>query len=432
MPELNPLLWLYRAVVPVASSALPLATPFSAKLRSALAGRRGLPERLAAAADQLQNCIWIHATSVGEYEQARPVISALREQYGDNAPPVAVTHFSPSGFEYARQRPSADFHDYLPFDRLSAMRKLMRLWNPRLLIFVKFDFWPNQIRAAHEHGVPMLLLAGSLQPCSLRLRPVARPFWRHLFDRFDHLGVCSEEDRDRFVRQLRVRCPVTVTGDTRAEQVILRYEASAGGEVASCLQHLGGSLLVLGSSWPPDEALWLQVLPDLLDRFGDLYCVLAPHEPRPERLADLERDLTRRGIATVRLSRLLATEQGVPADFRCILVDSVGVLAEIYRAGNLAYVGGSFTTGVHNTMEPAVASQPVLFGPVIQNAEEAGVLVRLGAGFVLRTPQEALARATTLLADRSRLESLGQMARQVVLSQRGATEKSLALMEPYL
>ena len=117
---------------------------------------------------------------------------------------------------------------------------------------------------------------------------------------------------------------------------------------------------------------------------------------------------------------------------RIILTDSIGVLAEIYRAGHLTYVGGSFTTGVHNTMEPAVASMPVLFGPVIHNAEEAGLLVRRGAGFVLDKPSEALAVAGGLLRDPARLASLGQTAREVVLDQRGATERTMAMIEPYL
>ena len=430
--DMSWLMYLYRAIVPPLSAALPLASPFSPKLKAALAGRRGLANRLVTAARHLQGCIWIHATSVGEYEQARPVINGLKDRYGDATPPIAVTHFSPSGYEYALKRPCADFHDYLPWDRLAHMRNLVRLWNPRLLIFIKFDFWPNQILAAHDAGVPLLLLAGSLQPRSFRLRAVAKPFWRNLFDRFTHLGVCTEEDQRRFRKDLKDHCPITVTGDTRAEQVILRFEASAGGPVATRLLALGGSRLILGSTWPPDEQLWLPILPDLLNRFHDLFCFLAPHEPRPERLTSLERQLAHRKIGVIRLSDFLNTAMQTSREIRCILVDSVGILAEIYRAGTLAYVGGSFTTGVHNTMEPAVASQPVLFGPVIQNAEEAGVLVQRGAGFVVETPPQALALASELLADSHRLTTLGQIARQVVMSQKGATEKSLALLEPYL
>jgi len=388
--------------------------------------------RIRQEADRLQGCVWVHVTSAGEYEQARPVIRALKDLPPGQAPPVAVTHYSPSGYEYARKRPSADFHDYLPLDRLAAMRDLVRMWRPRLLVFVKYDFWPNQILAAAEAGVPIVLIAGTLQPRSWRLRFLARSLFNYLFNQFSHLGVCSEEDRRRFVDLLKVRCPVTVTGDTRAEQVIDRFEGSADGRVAARLQALPGTRLILGSTWPRDESLWLPVLPELLGRFPDLSVVLTPHEPRPGRLADLEAKLARREIASIRLSRLLETPAGKPDAFRCVLVDSVGVLAEIYRAGTIAYVGGSFTTGVHNTLEPAVASLPVLFGPVIQNALEASRLIQAGAGFVGRKPAEAAARLTALLADRADLARRGRLAREVVLAQKGATARSLALLHPFL
>jgi len=417
----------YRLLAPALAAALPLARPFSAKLRDGLDGRRGLSERARAAAPRLRGAVWFHAASVGEYEQARPVIAALRAL--PDAPPVVVTHFSPSGRHYAARRPCADLHEWLPIDTPTAMAGLLEAWRPRALVFVKFDCWPNLVLEAAQRDVPVLLLAGTLQPRSWRLRPPLRPFFRALFDRFAALGVCTEEDRDRFTGRLGVRAPVTVTGDTRAEQVILRFEAAAGGEAVARLTARPGRRLVLGSTWPPDEALWLPVLPDLLARFPDLTVVLAPHEPSPPRLAELERRLAASGVATTRLSRLApAGEAGAAAGGRCVLVDSVGVLAEIYRAGALAYVGGSFTTGVHNTLEPAVASLPVLFGPVVHNAVEAEALIARGAGRIVRGPAAAAAAAVELLSDPARLAAAGAAARAVVLAQRGATDRSLALL----
>jgi 3-deoxy-D-manno-octulosonic-acid transferase len=379
------------------------------------------------------------------------------------------THFSPSGMDFARKHPGADLHDYLPLDRPRDMRRLVEAWQPRALVFVKFDVWPNLVLAARDAGVPVFLIAGSLQPRSGRLRWPARHLYRDVFDRFTALGVSTEEDRRRFTDQLAVQTPVHVTGDTRVEQVIVRYEQSASGAVAARLSRLGSRRLILGSTWPPDEDLWLPVLRPLLDRHPDLRVILCPHEPLPERLAALEGRLDQAGLRHRRLQGLLAdgaagagageagggvadaraggvadepgdAAAGAPADAAAtpeadpevVLVDSVGVLAEIYRAGTLAYVGGSFTTGVHNTMEPAIGGLPVLFGPRIHNAEEAGVLVRRGAGFVCTEPPEALARADALLADPDALHTAGEAARQVVLDQRGATERTLAMLRPYL
>jgi 3-deoxy-D-manno-octulosonic-acid transferase len=424
------LLGLYRGLSPALCGATRMAGPLSAKLAAGISGRKGLMDRLAAGAEKVRGGVWFHVTSVGEYEQARPIITALKER--PEPPPIAVTHFSPSGFDYAQGRPCADLHDYLPFDHPGDMARLMDLWCPRLLVFVKFDCWPNQVVSAAQRDIPVVLIAGSLQPHSARLNPLGRNLFRDVFNRFAHLGVCTPEDRERFIHRLGVTCPVTVTGDTRVEQVILRYEAARAGETAACLRELGGRLLILGSTWPPDEKLWLPVLGQLLERFPDLRVVLTPHEPTAARLESVEGSLDRRKIPCRRLTALMADPRGSVDPARVILTDSIGVLAEIYRAGHLTYVGGSFTTGVHNTMEPAVASMPVMFGPVIHNAEEAGLLVRRGAGFVLEKPRDALAVAGDLLNDPVRLKSLGETARQVVLDQRGATDRSMAMIEPYL
>ncbi len=422
----------YRFLSPGLAAIAPLAAPFLPKLREGLRGRRGLDARLAAATPAVQGCVWFHVTSVGEYEQARPLIAALRGRPG--CPPLVVTHYSPSGYHFAARRPCADLHEYLPLDTPRAMVRLVALWRPRLLVFVKFDCWPNQVLAASRAGVPVVMMAGSLRPGSARLHPLARPLYRDVFDRFAHIGVCTEEDRLRFVDTLKVRCPVSVTGDTRAEQVILRYESAQGGATAAALQALGGRLLILGSTWPPDEKLWLPVLARLRASLPDVRVVLTPHEPTPPRLAQLEAALEAAGLATARLSAVVAAA-GAPSGAAVpdvVLVDSIGQLAEIYRAGHLAYVGGSFTTGVHNTMEPAVAGMPVLFGPVIDNAEEAGELVRRGAGQVVREPEQALAAALRLLGDDETLRRAATAARDVVLAQRGATARSLAVLDPLL
>jgi len=423
------MLSLYRAVAPTMVTLAPVARPLIPKLQESLDGRRGVMDRLLAAAPELQGCLWIHASSVGEFLQGVPIINAVREQMGDQAPPIVVTHFSPSGYEFALKRKVADFHDYLPLDRHRDMVRLVEAWRPCALVYVKFDVWPNLVVAAQRARVPQFLMAGSLAPGSHRLRWPGNALYRDVFNRFTHLGVSTEEDRRRFVDDLGVTVPVTVTGDTRIEQVIVRYEQSQGGAVSERLLGLGGRLLVLGSTWPPDEKLWMPVLPELLERFPDVRVVLCPHEPIPARLKDIETSLAARKVTSTRLSALL---DGQGDEARVIVVDSVGVLAEIYRAGHLAYIGGSFTTGVHNTMEPAIARMPVLFGPRIQNAEEAGVLVERAAGFVCREPDQALSAASRLLKDPALLEKTGDIARQVVLDQRGATAKSLAVLGPAL
>ena len=420
----RPGLWLgaYRVLSPVLAGLARSVAPIFPKWGRGQAGRRGLEHRLRTAAPGLQGCLWFHASSVGEYEQARPIIAALRAAgHG----PLAVTHFSPSGLEYARRNPCADVHDYLPLDTPGAMARLVAAWRPRGLVCVKYDGWPNQVLAAEAAGVPVVLASGSLPPDSGRLNPIARRLFRDVYNRFSVLGVGSDADRRRFATTMGVHTRIVVTGDTRAEQVRHRFEASAGGPVATALCARGRRRLVLGSTWPPDEALWLPVLPDLLRDRPDLSVVIVPHEPTPARLSSLRRDLQTRGLTVATLSDL---EAGNAGEARCLLVDRVGVLAEIYRAGTLAYVGGSFTTGVHSTLEPAVASLPVLFGPRIHNAEEALAMVAGGGGFVITTSAEARDLSAILLDDEAAARTAGAKAADVVAEGYGATARSVVLI----
>ena len=192
-----------------------------------------------------------------------------------------VTHFSPSGYDVAQRRPCADLHDYLPFDDPAHMARLVEAWRPRLLVFVKFDCWPNQVLAATDAGVPVVLLAGSLQPDSARLHPVARPCSATSSTASPTWVSARPRTGAASSTTWACRAPVTVTGDTRVEQVILRYEAApATGATAAAPAGPGRpAVLILGSTWPPDEKLWLPVLPELLRRHPDLRVVLTPHEP---------------------------------------------------------------------------------------------------------------------------------------------------------
>lgn len=417
---------LYRAASRAAPAALRVAALASPKLQRGLAGRAGLRGRLRAAAPGLQGCLWFHAASVGEYEQARPVLRVLR---ADGEGPLAMTHFSPSGREYASRHPEADFHDYLPLDRPADVAELVALWRPRALVFVKYDCWPNLVRAADEAGVPVLLLAGALPPGSRRRGALVRPLLRDVFDRFARIGVGSAADRRRF-EALGVRAPVVVSGDTRAEQVLARCTAATGDVLPRRLAAWGGRRLILGSTWPPDEALWWPVLPGLLRDDPELRIVLAPHEPTEARVAALLAAAAGRGIRARRLAEL--GDATPPADARLLVIDRVGVLASLYLAGTLAYVGGSFTTGVHSTLEPAAAGLPVCFGPRIDNAEEALEMVDRGAGRVLRRPEDAAACARELFADATARGKAGAAARAVVEARVGAAARSAALVREVL
>jgi len=424
---------------PIISAGFHLSRFSSEKARQGERGRRGLWRRLEAAKSKVQGAVWFHASSVGEYEQARPILRALREEAsrrGENLP-LLVSVFSPSGYNFALGHQDFDHLEYLPLDSWLAAWRMVAIVRPRALVFVKFDCWPNLIWAARRRKVPLFLLDATLHRKSYRLGFVARNFYGRLFDCFDAIGAISEDDAKRFSEQLETTAPIQVTGDTRTDQVVHRYRQAEGGPLSRLLQGNQYRYLALGSVWPTDLPCILPPALNELKRDEALGAILVPHEPTPEHLEELENAVSSAGLASTRLSQLieLTTHQRRstatakdPSCWRCIVVDAVGVLADIYRSTILSYVGGSFSTGVHNVLEPAVCGQPVLFGPRIHNAYEAERLVEHGAGFVLKTPEDAQSVLANLLHDEAARARAGESAREFVLSQNGATEASVALL----
>ncbi len=430
--------------------AVPLGVAFfhlsrfsSPKVRDGIEGRHGQWRRLEAVKDRLQGGIWFHASSVGEYEQARPILRALREEARRRQLdlPIVVTVFSPSGYHFAQGHDDADFLDYLPLDTALSAWRMVRILRPRALVFVKFDCWPNMIWAARRAQVPVFLLDATLHRKSGRLAPVIRSFFGRLFDSFHTIAAISESDARRFTQGLGTSTPVRVTGDTRTDQVVHRWREAESGPLARMLGETPWRYLALGSIWPPDEE---RILHPALRAVADdehLGLILVPHEPQPEHLEKLEEAARREGLEPTRLSRLIelptrqrrsTAEARDPARWRCIVVDTVGVLPEIYRSTLLSYVGGSFSTGVHNVLEPAVCGQPVLFGPRIHNAYEAERLVERGAGFVIHDEKEAEHTLRRLLDDEELRQRTAAGAQDFVLSQSGATEASVAILRPAL
>lgn len=428
--------------VPVALVGLQLARFFSPKVERGLLGRHESWSRLADAREELQGCVWFHAASVGEYEQARPVLRALREESESRGQrvPTLQTVFSPSGWDFAQTRNDADHLEYLPFDTRPAMRRMIEWLRPRAVVFLKFDCWPNLIWAAREAEVPVVLLDGTLHRRSYRLRPGARAFFGRLFDCFSAIGAISGDDARRFHVDLDTTVPITVTGDTRTDQVIHRWQSSEDGPLARALGSSGWRYVALGSIWPADEEVVLTAATKSVRLHEGVGLVTCPHEPTDEHLDRLTRALGEAGLPPRRLSELYDPATGEvrvdpasdPSAWRSVLVDTVGVLAEIYRQTSVSYVGGSFSTGVHNVLEPAVTGQPVLFGPRIHNAYEAERLVEHNAGFVVQDADAVARQLSHLLDDDRAREVAGQQARRFVLEQGGATRASLELLLPHV
>lgn len=426
---------IYNILLPVATVLARISARFNRKIAEGIEGRKDLRARWetsAAALDPGKKTIWFHVSSVGEFLQARPVMDLLSERYGESVQ-IALTFFSPSGMNYfdrhdrSAKNPSIVFVDYLPIDTVSNARFCIETLRPAMIVYVKFDLWPNLILEAGNSGIPQVLISGTLSPSSKRLSGPARRFYGSIYSTFDAIAAISDEDAERFSRHLGGNTEIVTAGDTRFDQVCQRIDTSSV-EIPAAVLDDKRDLIIAGSSWPRDEAIVIPGFADILARRPDTAMIVAPHEPTDSRLAEIERALDENKLRSVRLSAMEDWDKEIPV----VIADGVGYLAELYRAGDLAYVGGSWTTGVHNVMEPAILGLPVFFGPKIDNSWEAGMLVRLGAGNVLRSPGEFAREAGRLLDDRALLESLGKKASEFIRGSCGAAPRCLDLIEKYI
>jgi 3-deoxy-D-manno-octulosonic-acid transferase len=379
---------LYELANRTAGPALAVAAPFHGKLRQASQGRRRavpiLTHWARGARDESRPLIWLHAPSVGEALMAQAIISELRMV--EPRAQVVFTHFSPSA-ERVAARLGADVAAYLPWDTRGSAARVMELLQPAVLGFVRTEIWPAHMRAAARLGGRTALVNAVIAEGSSRLRGPARRLLSPFYAMLDAVGAVGEQDARRLPRLGVAAARITVTGDARFDQV---YARIAGIDRTSpLLTRLGSTLTVVaGSTWPADEAILLPACQSLLEH-GNVRIVIAPHEPTESHLASLERGCAHHALRSVRLARFEAGD-----DAPVILVDRVGVLADLYAAAHAAFVGGGFgRAGLHSVVEPAALGVPVAFGGAVGNAREALDLAAAGGGVVIR---DAAALAGTL------------------------------------
>ena len=373
--------------------------------------------------DPARPLLWMHAPSVGEGLQARPVIALLRERHRDLQ--VVYTFFSPSAERFAASV-GADFADYLPFDTATAAARLLDALRPDAIVFAKLDLWPRLAEAARARTVPLGMISATLSAGSGRGGLLARALLGDAYAALGLVGAIDTEDGARLVALGVHADRVRVTGDTRYDQVAAR--AAATDPASGLLSPLASArpTLVAGSTWPADEAALLAAWLDVRRAVPDARLIIAPHEPTPEHLAPVEQWARGAGLSIARLGDATATHD-------VVLVDRVGVLGELYALADAAFVGGGFhAAGLHSVLEPAAFGAPVLFGPLHANSRDAGLLIAARGGEAVRDTTE-LARALRILLDEPDTRTrAGAAAERVVQQGLGAAERSTLLVDELL
>ena len=398
---------LYSFAGILASAGLHLAARFSPKARLIIEGRKDTPLRLGRL-DATRPVVWFHASSLGEFEQGRPLMEAVRRTHPEYQ--ILLSFFSPSGYTVRQDYAGADVVVYLPSDRSSSVRRFLDLARPSKAIFIKYDFWPTMLYELRERGIPTYLISAIFRPDQLFFRPWGKWYLR-LLTLFERLYVQDEDSRQ--LLQRHGITAVSVAGDTRFDRVIEIASAARAIPEAATLE---GKVLVAGSTWPEDEAILLPYF----NRLGSEYkLIIAPHEIHEEHLQAIEAQLTR---PSMRYSQLQA---GATGDYVCLSINCFGLLSSIYRYGRYAWVGGGFGKSVHNTLEAAVYGIPVFFGPEVHKHREVRELIQRGLGFVLHS-EEDFAALLQRFDDEAACREVAQQLERFFAEQRGATEQLLS------
>lgn len=408
--------WLYGLVIRGYGLLLQLAAfTGNTKARAWINGRKNWADNLKKSIPADSSWVWFHCASLGEFEQGRPLIERFRQEYPQYK--ILLTFFSPSGYEIRKNYTYADHVCYLPLDTAHNAGLFLDIVQPKKIFFIKYEFWFNLLSAAVQRNIPVYLVAAVFRQSHWFFKPSAQSFLSTL-KKVTHFFVQDETSKNLLNAYDISNC--TVTGDTRFDRVIQIAEESEDIKDISNWKK-DQFLVVAGSTWLPDEEL---ILDSFLRCQGKLKLVLVPHETNAVHITQLKKILERRGLGN---DVLLYSERRTALDpeKQILIIDTIGLLSRVYRHGDLAYIGGGFGVGIHNSLEAAVYGIPLSWGPHYQKFREAIGLIEVGAAMSITTSDDLTARINSLQAHPAEKEQQGHQAKSFVYKHRGATQRIL-------
>ncbi|HEY1023843.1 MAG TPA: glycosyltransferase N-terminal domain-containing protein [Sphingobacteriaceae bacterium] len=398
------MVFLYDLGLLIYSLFIRLASLKNKKARKWLEGRKNLFRAVAGAVDTSERSIWFHFASLGEFEQGRPVLEQLKKKRPNSK--VVITFFSPSGYEIRKDYALADHVFYLPLDTQKNASEFIRLINPEIAVFTKYEFWHHYFRTLHEKNIPLFLISAIFRKDQIFFKWYGS-LQRKTLHYVSHFFTQTNDSKE-LLKSIGI-FNATVAGDTRFDRVAENAQNAMYLPIFEAFGK-GKRVFVGGSTWPEDEDL----LRGLASKHPDWKFIVAPHEIQQARIEMIEQKFP----SAIRYSRI--TESSQPIDEQTVIIDNIGMLASLYRYGNVAFIGGGFGAGIHNTLEAAAFGLPVIFGPKHEKFQEAKDLISVGGGFSVRDEHE-LAHCVTKLLENNNLEKAGTAAQQYVYSKTGAT-----------
>ena len=406
-------------VVPVLYLGVKIAGLYNPKVKRGIEGRERIFEELvvnSAAIQKSNKLVWFHSSSLGEFEQAKPIIEELKKNKEIN---ILVTFFSPSGYDNSRKYPFADLVSYLPFDTKANAAKFIMIAKPNLAVLMRYDLWPNHIWAMKNFNIPIFLVDATMKKTSRRKFSFLKNFHKYLFRDVSKILTVSQSDADEFKDFGCTDEQVKAVGDTRFDRVYQRSITARSRNLLKIDLFKGKKILVAGSTWEADEEVILPAFTRMAKYDGNVILIIAPHEPTVINLEKIENEFSG-DLDTIRFSSM-NNYNGE----KVIIIDSIGILLTLYTYADAAFVGGSFKQNIHNVLEAAVYGIPVLFGPKINNSQETKELLKLGGGILIRNKKEAYRNLRMLFSDDVLRKEKGAISYNYVQKNLGATEKIL-------
>jgi len=378
------------------------------KLSLFVKGREHTLETLRKHISDSDHVVWVHAASLGEYEQGLPILEQLKLTYPDHK--LLLTFFSPSGFEVKKNTSAADVVTYMPIDTKKKVHEFLDIANPKLAVFVKYEIWPNYLAALDKRNIPTLLVSAFFKKEQLYFRWYGG-LMRNALKTFHHFYVQDENSKTLLHSIGLSNCDVT--GDTRFDRVSKILNADNRLEFMDTF-NTTSHCFIAGSTWPEDEKL----IADYINSSdNDMKYVIAPHNIKKAHSTHLKESISKPTLLYSEIEGQNLNETQV------LIVDTIGILTKMYSYATMAYVGGGFATGLHNTLEPAVFGIPVIIGPKYKGFKEAEDLVSLGGIRSIRTQVELTQTINELYDSEDNRTMLGQINSAYISKNKGASTK---------
>ncbi len=383
---------------------------FNPKAKLFINGRKNTYTQIAQKINPNEKQIWFHFASLGEFEQGRPVLEKLKSLYP--AKKIVVTFFSPSGYEIRKNYALADVF-YLPIDTAANAKRFIASINPEMAIFTKYEFWHFYFKELKDRHIPLYVISGIFRENQAFFKWYGG-FYRNILKSVTYFFVQNKES-ENLLKSIGLN-NVTINGDTRFDRV---YENAQSPKQLSLIESFIGNspTLICGSTWPEDE----KILSALPEKYPNWKFIIAPHEIHESHIESIEKQFS---INSLRFSVFSSSDQTLNAKHQTLIIDNIGMLSSLYQYGKVAYIGGGFGTGIHNTLEAAAFGLPVIFGPKYDKFQEAKDLIAIGAAESISSVEELIRAFEGFIENKNAADQ----AKRYVVDKKGATDQTISMI----